>query len=187
MLNGIKFQLDIDKIYIQAKCQARYEAKYKQLINKITNVGLKLFCDPKACIQYSSNTTNVNKNIDECNPKMCKYIGSIWWFADILNNKNLEPVLIELFIRGKKSKIFFAFVTKLYFKAPKSIRLNFIYYFTNQIPNKSKLDKFQLQLIIYQIWILKTLWKFNKCTTKPYSPLLSKSTFAYNTFFLFWV
>ena len=45
--------------------------------------------------------------------------------ADMLTNKKLNPIVTELFIRGRKQKISLFFVTQSYFAVPKNIRLNF--------------------------------------------------------------
>ena len=44
--------------------------------------------------------------------------------ADMINNKKLDIVVTELFIRGRKLNISIAFITQSYFKVPKEIRLN---------------------------------------------------------------
>ena len=44
--------------------------------------------------------------------------------ADMINNKNLNSIVTELFIRGRKRNISIAFITQSYFKVPKDIRLN---------------------------------------------------------------
>ena len=36
--------------------------------------------------------------------------------ADIINNKKLNPVLTEWFVRGRKLKISIVFITQSYFK-----------------------------------------------------------------------
>ena len=40
----------------------------------------------------------------------------------MINNKKLNPVVAELFIRGGKLNIFIAFITQSYFKVPKDVR-----------------------------------------------------------------
>ena len=59
LLNLIKNQPDVDKIYLQAK--DLYEAKYQYLINKCEKVGLKHYDDPKNFIEYSCDMQNVYK------------------------------------------------------------------------------------------------------------------------------
>ena len=53
LLNLIKNQPDIDKIYLYAKDP--HEAKYQFLINKRESIGLKQFNDPKAFIDCSND------------------------------------------------------------------------------------------------------------------------------------
>ena len=52
LLNLIKNQPDIDKIYLYANDP--YEAKYQYLINKRESTGLKHFNDKKDFIEYSN-------------------------------------------------------------------------------------------------------------------------------------
>ena len=44
--------------------------------------------------------------------------------ADMISNKNVNPIVTELFIRGKKLNISFVFITQSYFDVPKNMRLN---------------------------------------------------------------
>ena len=44
--------------------------------------------------------------------------------ADVMNNKKLNPLVIELFIKGRKLNISIVFVTQPYVKVPKDVRLN---------------------------------------------------------------
>ena len=61
--------------------------------------------------------------------------------ADMLINKKLNPVVTELFIRGRKLNISLVFITQSYFTVPKNIRLNSAHYFTMKIPNKLELEQ----------------------------------------------
>ena len=74
---------------------------------------------------------------------------------DMLINKNLNPIVTELFIRGIKLKISLVFITYSYFAIPKNIRLNSTHVFVMKIPNKENFGK--LHLIIHQILTFKTL------------------------------
>ena len=65
LLNLINSQSDIDKIYLYAKDP--YKAKYQFLINKRKRTGLVYFSDPKAFIEYSNDTQDVYKNIEDYN------------------------------------------------------------------------------------------------------------------------
>ena len=56
--------------------------------------------------------------------------------ADVINNKKLNLVVTELFIRGKKLNISLVFITQLYFEVPKDVKINSTQYFIMKIPNK---------------------------------------------------
>ena len=42
--------------------------------------------------------------------------------ADIINNKKLNPLVTELFTRGRKFNISVVFITQSYFNVPKDVR-----------------------------------------------------------------
>ena len=123
LLNLINTQPDIDKIYLYAKDP--YESKYQFLINKRESTGLKHFNDPKAFIEYSNDMQDVYKNIDEYNPDKENKILIVFddMIADMINNKKLNSIVTELFIRGRKLNISFVFITRSYFKVPKDVKL----------------------------------------------------------------
>ena len=107
LLNLINNQPDFDKIYLYTKDP--YEAKYQHLINKREKVGLDHFKDPRAFLEYSSDMQDVYKNIEDCNPgkKLKILIVFDGMIADMINNKKLNPVVTELFIRGRKLNLIF--------------------------------------------------------------------------------
>ena len=55
--------------------------------------------------------------------------------ADIINNKKINSIVIELFIRGRNLNISHVFITQSYFKVPKDVRLT---------PNKTELQQISL-------------------------------------------
>ena len=123
LLNLINNQPDIDKMYLYAKDP--YEAKYHFFINKRESTGLKHFNDPKAFIEYSSDVQDVYKNIEEHNTdKKSKILTVFDLIDDMINNKKLNSIMIDLFIRGRKLKISLVFITQSHFKVPKNVRLN---------------------------------------------------------------
>ena len=81
---------------------------------------------------------NIYKNIGKCNPNKKRkiLIGFDDMVADMPSNKKLNPVVTELFIRGRKLNISFVFITQSYFVVLQNIRLNSTHYFTMKIPNK---------------------------------------------------
>ena len=99
LLNLIKNQPDIDKIYLYAKDP--YEAKYQYLINKREKVGLDHFNDPKAFMEYSNEMLDVNKNIEDYNPDKKRKV--LITFDDMIADMiKLNSIRTELFIRGRK-------------------------------------------------------------------------------------
>ena len=56
--------------------------------------------------------------------------------ADVINNKKINPILTELFIRGRKPNVSIVFFTQSYFKVSKDVRLNSTHIFIMKIPNK---------------------------------------------------
>ena len=64
--------------------------------------------------------------------------------ADIINNKKLNSVITELFIRSRKLNISVVFVTQSYFKVPKDVRLNSTHFFIMKISNKIELQQIAL-------------------------------------------
>ena len=105
LLNLINNQPDTDKIYLYAKDP--YEAKYQYLINKREKVGLDPFNYPKAFMKHSNDMQDVYKNIEDYNPNKKRNILIVFddMIAEMINNKKLNPVVTELFIRGRKLDI----------------------------------------------------------------------------------
>ena len=64
--------------------------------------------------------------------------------ADMINNKKINSIVSELFIRGRKLNISFVFITQSYFKVPKDVTLNSTHFFISKIPNKRELQQILL-------------------------------------------
>ena len=64
--------------------------------------------------------------------------------ADMINNKKLNLVITELFIRCRKLNISIVFITQSYFKVPKDVRLNSTHFVIMKIPNKRELQQMAL-------------------------------------------
>ena len=141
LLNLINNQPDIDKICLYAKDP--YEKKYQYLINKREEVGLDHFNDPKTFIEYSNDMRDVYKNIEDYNLGKERKILIVFddMIADMINNKKLNPIVTELFIRGRKLNISIEFITQSYFKVPKDVRLNSTHFFIMKILNKRELQQ----------------------------------------------
>ena len=111
LLNLINHEQDIDKIYLNTK--DLYEAKYQLLINKKESTSLKYLTDSKAFIEYSNDMDDIYKNIEEYNPNKKRKILIVFddIIADMLINKELNPVVTELFTTGRKLNISLVFIT----------------------------------------------------------------------------
>ena len=170
----IENQPDIGKIYLYATYP--YEAKYQYLINIHEKVGIDHHNDPRAFIEYSNDMLDVYKNISYYNPEKENNILIV--FDDtIANNKKLNAILTELFIRGRKLNISLVLITQSYFNVPKDVRLNTSHFFTAKIPNKRELQ----QTAINHSSDINTKDFANiyrKCTAEPYSFLVNDTTLA---------
>ena len=84
---------------------------------------------------------DVYKNIEDCKAGKKRKILIVFhdMIADMINNKKLNPVVTEFFIRGRKLNISIVIITQSYFKVPKDVRLNSTHFFIMKIPNKREL------------------------------------------------
>ena len=120
---------------------------------------------------------DVYKNIEDYNPGKKHQILIVFddVIADIFNKKKLNPIVTELFIRGRKLNISISFITQSYFKVPKDVRLNSTHFFIMKIPNKRELQ--QIVLNHSSDIDFKDFMKiFEKYTTEPYSFLVNDTT-----------
>ena len=183
LLNLINNQPDIDKIYLYTKDP--YEAKYQYLINKRVKVGLDHFKDPKAFMKYSNDMEDVYKNIKNYNPGKKRKILIVFddMIADMINNKKLNSVVTEFFIRGRKDNIIIVFITQSYFKVPKDVRLNYTHFFIMKIPNKRELQKIALNHSS-DIDFKDFIKIYKKCTVESYSFLVNDTTLPLDKYLL---
>ena len=167
-MNLINNQPDIDKIYSYAKDP--YKAKYQYLIKKREKVGSNQFDDHKAFIEYSNDMQDVYKNIEYYNPGKKRKVLIVFddMIADMINNNKLNPVVTELFIRGRKLNISIVFITQSYFKVPKDVRLNSTHIFIMKIPNKRELQQIVLNHLS-DIDFKDFIKIYKKYTKEPYS------------------
>ena len=80
---------------------------------------------------------DVYKNIKDYNPRKNRKVLIVFddMIADMINNKKLDSVVTELFIRGSKVNISIVFISQSYLKVPKDVRLNTTHFFIMEIPN----------------------------------------------------
>ena len=175
LLDLINNQPDIDKIYLYAKDP--YEKKYQYLINKREKVGLNHFNDPKAFMEFSNDMQDVYENIEDYNPIKKRKILIVFddMIPDMINNNKLNPIVTELFIRGRKLNISIVFITQSYFKVPRDVRLNSAHFFIMKIPNKRELQQIALNHSS-DIDFNDFMNIYKKCTAEPYSFLVNDTT-----------
>ena len=86
---------------------------------------------------------DVYKNIEEYNIGKKRKVLIIFgdMIADMISNKNINPVVAELFITGRKLNIWIVFITQLYFKAPKEVRLSTTHFLSWNFQTKENFNK----------------------------------------------
>ena len=91
LLNLINEQHDIDKIYLYAR--DLNEPKYKILIKKRKDAGIKHLNDPNAFIECSNTMDDVYENIDDYNPNRKRkiLIALMTWLQTLWVTKNFKP------------------------------------------------------------------------------------------------
>ena len=99
--------------------------------------------------------------------------------ADMINNKKLNSVVTELFIRSRKINISLVFITESYFKVPKDVRLNTTHFFIMKIPNKRELQQSALTHLS-DIDFKDFINIYKICTDESYSFLVNDTVLALN-------
>ena len=81
---------------------------------------------------------DIYKNLEEYKPNKKRIILIVFddMIAGMLSNKKVNPIVTELFIRGRKLNLPIVFVTQSCFSVPKNIRLDSTHHFIIKIPNK---------------------------------------------------
>ena len=125
---------------------------------------------------------DVYKNIEDYNPDKKRKVLIVFddMISDMINNNKLNPILTELFIRGRKLNISIVFITQSYFKVTKDVRLNSTHFFIIKISNKRAANLQQLQQIALNhssdIDFKYFMKIYKKSTAKPYSFLVNNTT-----------
>ena len=144
-------------------------------------VGINHLNDPKAFIEYSNDMHDVYKNIDNYNPDKENKTLIVFddMIADLINNKKLNSIVTELFIRGRKLNISLVFISQSYFKVPKDVRPNTTHFFIMKIPNRIELQQIAISHSS-DIDFKDFINIYKKCTDKPYSFLVIDTTLPSN-------
>ena len=107
------------------------------LINR-ESTGIMHLNDSEAFIESSNNEDDIYKNIEEYNSDKKQKILIVFddMITDMLSNKQLNPIVTKLFIKGRKLNI-----KQSYFAVLKNIRLNSTHYFAMKILNRRELKQ----------------------------------------------
>ena len=175
LINLIKEQDDIDKIYLYAKDLS--ESKYEFLIKKREDAGIKCLNDPNAFIECENTMDDVYENIGNYNPSRKRETLILFddMIADIMTNKKFQAIIKELFIRCRKLNISLVFITQSYFSVPKDVRLNLTHYLIMKINNRKELQNIATNHsadIDYNDFVRIC----RECTKKPHSFLTIDTT-----------
>ena len=168
--NLINEQNDIDKIYLYAR--DLNEPKYKILIKKREDAGIKHLNDPSAFIECSNTMDDVYENINNYNVNRKRKILIVFddMIADIMTNSRFQSITKELFIGCSKLNISLVFITQSYFSVPKDVRLNSTHYLIMKVNNKIEFQNIAINHsadIDYQDFIKI----YRECTKEPYNVL----------------
>ena len=127
-------------------------------------------------MEYSNNMSDVSKNIEDYSrDKKRKALIVFDDMIAMINNKRLNPVVTELFIRGRKLGISIVFIIQSNFKVPKDVRLNSTQFFNLKIPNKRELQQIALNHLS-DIDFKEFMKIYKKWTAEPYSFLANDTT-----------
>ena len=171
--------INFDDYAIESKTEHNSKWQYHFLINKRKRIGLKYLNDRKAFIEYSNDMQDVYKNIEEYNIGKKRKILIVFdvMIADMINNKKINSVVTELFIRGRKLNISLVFITQSYFKVPKDVRLNSTHFLTMKILNERELQKIASNRSS-DINFKDFMKMYKKCAAEQYSFLVNDATLA---------
>ena len=102
LLNLINEKNDIGKVYLYAR--DLNEPKYKILIKKREDGGIKHLNDPDAFMKCSNRMDGVYENIYDYNSNRKRKILIVFddMIADIMTNKKFQSIIKESFIRCRK-------------------------------------------------------------------------------------
>ena len=147
-----------------------YMKQNQLLVNKRESTDIKHFNDSKAFIEYSNDMNDIYNNIEENNPNKRRKIL-------VVVHKILNPIVTELFIRGRKLNTSLVFITQSYFAVPKNIKSNSTNYFVMKIPNEIELQQIAINRSSH-IDFQDFMHLYKKNTAKPYSLLVIDTTLS---------
>ena len=140
LLNSIQRDPNIiDKIYLYTKDLE--EPKYKLLIDRKEQAGIKFNNEPTAFIEYSNSVDDILSDIEDYNNKRKRKVLIVFddMISHVMSDRRAEQILKDLFIRYRKLNISLCFLTQSYFSVSKDIRLNCAHYILFKLNNTIEL------------------------------------------------
>ena len=130
-------------------------------------------------MEYSNDMLDVCNSIENYNLDKERKVLIVFddMIADMINNKKLNSIVTELFIRSRKLDISIVFITQFYFKVPKDVRLNSAHFFIMKIPNKRELQQTALNHSS-EIDFKYFMKIYKKCIVEQYSFLVNDTTLS---------
>ena len=168
LLNLINEQNDINEIYLYAR--DLNEPKYKILIKKREDTGIKHLNNPNAFIECSNTMDDVYENIHDYSSNRKRKILIVFddMIAGIMTDKKIQSIIKKLFIRCSKLNISLIFITQSYSSVPKDVRLNSTHYLIMKINNKRELQNIAINHSA-DIDDQDFIKIYRECTKEPYN------------------
>ena len=95
--------------------------------------------------------------------------------ADIMENKNIQAIIKELFVRCRKLNIPLIFTTQSYFSVQKDLRLNSTRYLIMKVNNRKELQNIAINYSA-DIDYKDVMTIYRECIKEPYSFLTIDTT-----------
>ena len=119
------------------------EPKNEFLIKKREDARIKHLNDRNAFTEGLNTMDDVNEDIDDYKPTRKINILIVFddMIADIMENKKIQAVVKELFIRCRKLNTLLVFTRQSCFSVPKDVKINTTYYLIMKMNNQKKKKK----------------------------------------------
>ena len=124
-----------DKIYMISKTID--QPKQKKLIEKLEELQTKIrkeSADPDYKLVFASNQLKDLPKVDDLN----KHFRHLIVIDDMITEKNQKEV-IDVFVRGRHKNISVIYISQLYFKTPREIRLNCNVFVITNVANQKEI------------------------------------------------
>ena len=141
---------DYENCLINNEVLLKSQQRFKSEVHNVYTEEVSKIALSSNDMKYSNFMQDIYKNIEKNNQNKKRKVLIIFddMIVDMINNKKINPVVTELFIRGRKLNISIVFITQSYFKVPKDVKLNSTYFFIMKIQKKKKKKRELLQIFL---------------------------------------